>query len=60
MRTTKRSRETDYLLRSPANARHLLESIAEAESGAVERHELVDDGEGEDGERGTPAACHYE
>ncbi|MGP3954182.1 type II toxin-antitoxin system Phd/YefM family antitoxin [Streptomyces sp. 7N604] len=42
--------ETAYLLRSPANARRLLESIAEAESGSVEHHELVDD------EAGDPAA----
>ncbi|MEU8568642.1 type II toxin-antitoxin system prevent-host-death family antitoxin [Streptomyces pathocidini] len=40
--------ETAYLLRSPANARRLLESIAEAESGGVEHHELVDDDEAGD------------
>jgi antitoxin YefM len=33
--------ETAYLLRSPANARHLLESIAEAERGDTDYHELV-------------------
>ena len=33
--------ETIYLMRSPANARRLLESIAEVESGETEYHELV-------------------
>jgi antitoxin YefM len=32
--------ETAYLLRSPANARRLLESIAELESGQGTEHEL--------------------
>ena len=32
--------ETDYLLRVPANARHLLESLAEARSGQREVHDL--------------------
>jgi antitoxin YefM len=36
--------ETAYLLRSPANARHLLESIAQAERGNTEHHDLVEDG----------------
>jgi antitoxin YefM len=34
--------ETAYLLRSPANAARLLRSIAEAEAGRVEAHELID------------------
>ena len=33
--------ETAYLLRSPANARRLLESIAEAEKGLVKEVELA-------------------
>ena len=32
--------ETAYLLRSPANARHLLESIAELEAGKGSEHGL--------------------
>ncbi|MBA4861079.1 type II toxin-antitoxin system prevent-host-death family antitoxin [Streptomyces sp. PSKA54] len=39
--------ETAYLLRSPANARRLLDSIAEAESGSVEHHELLEDESGD-------------
>ena len=38
-------RETAYLLRSPANARRLLDAMQRLESGAGERHELVDDQE---------------
>lgn len=34
--------ETVYLLRSPRNARRLHESIAEAEAGNIEPHELRD------------------
>ncbi len=34
--------ETEYLLSSPANARWLRESIAEAGAGQVEPHELID------------------
>lgn len=32
--------ETAYLLRSPANAKHLLESLEQARRGEVEEHEL--------------------
>ena len=34
--------ETTYLLRSPANARHLLESIAELEAGKGLVKELIE------------------
>lgn len=33
--------ETAHLLRSPANARHLQESLAQAEAGDYEEHELI-------------------
>lgn len=35
--------ETTYLLRSPANARRLLESIENARTGNVEAHQLIED-----------------
>lgn len=35
-------RETLHLLSTPANAEHLLASIAEADAGNVEEHELID------------------
>ncbi|MGN5635559.1 type II toxin-antitoxin system Phd/YefM family antitoxin [Streptomyces sp. AC154] len=43
--------ETIYLTRSPANARRLLDSIAEAEAGTAQYRELVDlpDADREDG-----------
>ncbi|HXB36773.1 MAG TPA: type II toxin-antitoxin system prevent-host-death family antitoxin [Acidimicrobiales bacterium] len=33
--------ETAYLLRSPANARHLLESLEQARSGERQQHDLA-------------------
>lgn len=38
-------RETAYLLRSPANARRLLDAMERLESGAGQEHELLDDQE---------------
>lgn len=35
-------RETDYLLRSPANAQFLRESIAQADAGEMQTHDLGD------------------
>lgn len=35
-------KETEYLLRSPANARHLRDSIAAASRGEFEAHDLID------------------
>ena len=35
--------ETEYLLRSPANARRLLKSMENARAGKVETHELIED-----------------
>ncbi len=35
--------ETTYLLRSPANARNLLESMAELESGKGTEHALIEE-----------------
>ena len=34
--------ETDYLLRSPANAERLRRSVEHARAGKVEKHDLVD------------------
>lgn len=36
-------RETAYLLRSPANAARLAESIEQARSGSVDEHRLIGD-----------------
>lgn len=44
--------ETIYLMRSPANARRLLESLAEVEGGRTEHHEPVALPDGEDAEDG--------
>jgi len=35
--------ETRHLLRSPANARHLLRSIEDAEAGKLTEHELIEE-----------------
>jgi antitoxin YefM len=35
--------ETLYLMRSPANAQHLIEAIARDQAGEGERHELIDE-----------------
>ena len=34
--------ETDYLLRSPANAKRLRRSLEQARAGKVEEHELIE------------------
>ncbi|HEX7323766.1 MAG TPA: type II toxin-antitoxin system prevent-host-death family antitoxin [Rhodanobacteraceae bacterium] len=34
--------ETEYLLASPANARHLLKTVADLDAGKAEYHELID------------------
>ncbi len=34
--------ETVYLMQSPANARHLRESIAQLRHGNLEEHDLID------------------
>lgn len=36
-------RETSYLLRSPANARRLLDSIERLDAGHGDRHDLIED-----------------
>ncbi len=40
-RKTNGAIETDYLLSSPANAAHLMESIAQLKAGKTQTHELV-------------------
>jgi hypothetical protein len=35
--------ETNYLLRSPANAKELLAAIADADAGKFEEHELLNE-----------------
>lgn len=35
--------ETEYLLRSPANARRLLKSVKNARGGKVEAHKLIEE-----------------
>lgn len=35
--------ETVHLLKSPANAEHLIKSIEQYQSGKIEKHELVND-----------------
>jgi len=37
--------ETRYLLRSPANARRLMDSAARVEAGEYEQHDLISDAE---------------
>ena len=37
--------ETRYLLRSPANARRLLDSVARVDAGEFEQHDLISDAE---------------
>jgi antitoxin YefM len=34
--------ETVYLLKSPANAQHLEEAIAEYQAGKIQKHDLID------------------
>lgn len=35
--------ETSYLMSSPANATHLMKSIAQAKSGKISQHELIEE-----------------
>lgn len=35
--------ETSYLMSSPANAAHLMKSIAQAKSGKISQHELIEE-----------------
>lgn len=35
--------ETAYLMSSPANATHLMKSIAQAKSGKISQHELIEE-----------------
>ena len=35
--------ETLYLLRSPANAKRLMESVAAVEAGEIEEHQLIEE-----------------
>ena len=41
-------RETAYLMKSPANARRLLDSMERLEAGGGEVHELIDDSQDEE------------
>jgi antitoxin YefM len=40
-------RETAYLMRSPANARRLLDAMERLESGAGESHDMIDAADGD-------------
>lgn len=48
--------ETNYLLASPANARRLLEAIADADEGRLTPHELIDPDAAPHSVHETPAA----
>ena len=45
--------ETRYLLRSPANARRLLDGVARVEAGDFEEHDLIGEAEASSGERAS-------